>query len=86
MRAELFFGMTKLVTSLKVAALVSVLGAVVLAAEHRLDAAPEQAVGRANVAAVDSNADRGGEQAQADYFPANLGVASGPVVELPPTD
>jgi len=84
MRAELFFGMTKVVTSLKVAALVSVLGAVVLAAEHRLEAAPDHPVGRATVVAPDSKADRGGEQAQADYFPANLPTTSGPVAEPPP--
>lgn len=86
MRAELFFGMTKVVTSLKVAALVSVLGAVVLAAEHRLEAAPDQMVVRASVAAADSKADRGGEQARADYFPANLAAPSGPTAEQPPTN
>ena len=79
-------GWTKFVTSLKVAALASVLGAVVLAAEQHLatEAAPDQTGARATVAAPDYKADRGAEQAAADYFPAHLPAPSGPVSEQPP--
>jgi len=85
MRSELFSGMTKIITALKVAALVSVLGAVVLAAEHRLGAAPEPTDGRPPMAAPDSKADRGGGQAKDDYFRSHFPVPSDRVAERPPT-
>jgi len=85
MRTESFFGMRRVVRSLKVAALVSLLGAVVLAAEHRLEVAPDQTIARPAVAVPDSKADRGGEQAVAEYFPANFATPSGPVADQSPT-
>jgi hypothetical protein len=80
-------GLTKFVTSLKVAALASVLGAVVLAAEHRFDMqlAPDQTGAGVAAASADSKADRGAQQAPADYFPAHFPTPSGPVSEQPPT-
>jgi len=80
-------GFTKFVTSLKVAALASVLGAVVLAAEHRfaVEAPPDQAGALPAAAAVDSKADPATQQAAADYFPAQFPPPSGPVSEPPPS-
>ena len=80
-----FSDMTRLVTSLKVAAFVSILGAVVLAAEHRLEVAPDPTIARPTVSAPDSKAKRGSEQAPADYFPAHFPPPSGPVAEQPST-
>jgi len=79
-------GLTKFVTSLKVAALASVLGAVVLAAEHRFvaEATPDQTGTRPAAAAPDSNADRGVQKAPDDYFPAHFPAPSGPASEQPP--
>ena len=85
MLSKSFSGMTGVVTSLKVAALVSVLGAVVLAAEHRLEVAPEPTIARPTVASPASKAERGTEQAPADYFPAHFPPPSGPVAEQPST-
>ena len=80
-----FWGMAGIATSLKVAALVSVLGAVVLAAEHRLEVAPDPTIARPTVASPAANAERGTEQAAADYFPAHFPPPSGPVAEQPST-
>jgi hypothetical protein len=85
MLSKSFSGMAGVVTSLKVAALVSVLGAVVLAAEHRLEVAPDPTIARQTVASPDSTAERGAEQALADYFPAHFPPPSGPVAEQPST-
>ena len=85
MRTESFFGMNRVIRSLKVAALVSVLGAVLLAAEHRLEVAPGQTVARPTVAVPDSKVDHGVEQAVANYFPANFAAQSGPVADQSPT-
>ena len=87
MLTEHSLGFTKFVTSLKVAALASVLGAVVLAAEHRfaVEVPPDQAGARAAAAAVDSKADPANQQAAADYFPAQFPPPSGPVSEPPPS-
>lgn len=81
MLSKSFSGMARFVTSLKVAALVSVLAAVVLAAEHRLEVAPDPTIARPTVASPDSRA----EQAPADYFPAHFSPPSGPVAEQPST-
>jgi hypothetical protein len=85
MLSKSFSGMAGVVTSLKVAALVSALGAVVLAAEHRLEVAPEPTIARQTVASPDSKAERGREQAPADYFPAHFPPPSGQVAERPST-
>ncbi len=85
MLSKSFSGMTRVVMSLKVAALVSVLGAVVLAAEHRLDVAPDAAIARPTIASPDSRGERATEQAPADYFPAHFPPPSGPVAEQPST-
>ena len=81
MLSKPFSGMARVVTSLKVAALASVLGAVVLAAEHRLEVAPDPTIARPTVASTDSKTERGTEQAPADYFPAHFPPPSGPVAE-----
>ena len=80
-------GLTKFVTSLKVAALASVLGAVVLAAEHRLasDVAPDQTPERPTATSLDSKADHDALAAAGDYFPAHFPAPSGPDSEQPPT-
>jgi hypothetical protein len=83
MLSRSFSGMAGVVTSLKVAALVSVLGAVVLAAEHRLEVAPNATIARQTVAFPDAKAERGAEQAPVDYFPAHFPPPSGPVAEQP---
>lgn len=78
--------LSKVVTSLKVAALVSILGAVVLAAEHRLDSRiyPEQIAAAAT--AVSGNAPAAsGRQDSDDYFPAHFPAPSGSVADQPPT-
>ncbi|HEV2976730.1 MAG TPA: hypothetical protein VG425_04015 [Casimicrobiaceae bacterium] len=85
MLSKSFSSMTGVVTSLKVAALVSVLGAVVLAAEHRLEVAHEPTIARPTVTSPESKAERGAEQAPADYFPAHFPPPSGPVAEQPST-
>jgi hypothetical protein len=79
-------GMNRVVTSLKVAALVTVLGAVVLAAEQQLTTAvpPEQAAVGASATPQKSTPDRDTGQAS-DYLPAQLLTPSGPVADLPPT-
>ena len=65
---------TKIVTALKVAALVTVLGTVVLAAEQRLAAVPhEQTIAAASVMAHPAAApDVTAQQAAIDYFPARF--------------
>lgn len=77
---------TKFVTSLKVAALASVLGAVVLAAEHRLatEPAPDQTQTGLAAASPGPNADYRAQLAP-DYFPAQFPAPSGPVSDQPPT-
>jgi hypothetical protein len=87
MLTESSSGMTKVVTSLKVAALVSILGAVVLAAEHQLPATtpPEQTAPSVRVTPLDGKTDSAAQQAPGDYFPAHFPAPSGPVAEQPPT-
>jgi hypothetical protein len=84
MLTESSSGMTKVVTSLKVAALVSILGAVVLAAEHKLDTAvaPEQTAASA-ITAPQRSANSGALPAASDYFPAQFPAPSGPVADQP---
>jgi hypothetical protein len=78
----------RIVTSLKVAALVTVLGSLVLAAEERLAAqiSPEQSVTVATAPAIPaSTADLVGQQAPTDYFPARFPAPSGQAADQPPT-
>lgn len=79
--------LTKLVTSLKVAALVTVLGSVVLAVEQRMATAvtPEPTSTTAPSASPVSSADGAAVQAASDYFPAHFAAPSAPVAEQPPT-
>jgi hypothetical protein len=79
-------GLTRVVTSLKVAALVVVLGSVVLAAEQRkaTDTAPGNTVA-AVVAPAQSAPGSVAQAAAAAYFPAQFAAPSGPVEEQPPT-
>jgi hypothetical protein len=76
----------RIVTSLKVAALVTVLGSLVLAAEQRLATpiSPEQSVATAPALPA-STADSAGQQAAIDYFPARFPAPSSEAAELPPT-
>ena len=81
-------GSTKIITALKVAALVTVLGSVVFAAEHRLvGAVPhEQTIATATVAAHQaSRADGTAQQAAIDYFPARFAAPTGEPSEPLPT-
>jgi hypothetical protein len=84
----------RVITSLKVAALVTVLGTVVLAAERQLatevspqeivvtDLAPARAASPASSAAA---APAAGEQASADYLPALIPEPRGEPAQVPPT-
>jgi hypothetical protein len=87
MLTEYSSGMTKVVTSLKVAALVSVLGAVVLAAEHQLATAvpPEQTAASVSATPRDGKAGSGAQPAASDYFPAQFPAPSAPVADQPAT-
>jgi hypothetical protein len=74
--------LSKIITSLKVAALVTVLGTVVIAAEQRLTAASTAHT----VAASSPVAPATGAQAAVPYyFPAQFPAPKGEVEELPPT-
>jgi hypothetical protein len=79
---------TKIVTALKVAALVTVLSTVVLAAEHRLvTAVPhEQIVASESATAHPAGApDVTAQQAAIDYFPARFPAPTGEPAEPMPT-
>ena len=82
---------SRIVTSLKVAALVTVLGSLVLAAEQRLatqtsEISVAQTVATQTVPAIPaSTADNVGQRATIDYFPARFPAPSGPAAEQPPT-
>ena len=81
-------GSTKIITALKVAALVTVLGSVVFAAEHRLaGVAPhEQTIAAAIVTAHQAFAADGAAQpAPIDYFPARFPAPTGEPSEPMPT-
>ena len=85
---ETHSGSTKIVTALKIAALVTVLGSVVFAAEHRLvSAVPhEQTIAAATVAAHQASAADGAAQpAPIDYFPARFPAPTGEPSEPMPT-
>ena len=70
----------KLITSLKVAALVTILGTVVLAAEQRWAApAPYEQTIATQTAAPDA------QQAAVDYFPARFPAPAGQPAEPMPT-
>ena len=75
---------TKVATSLKVAALVTVLGSIVLAATPRMhtDAPSEGSVAASKVEAAPADSNRA---TSSDYFPAQFAAPSGPVAEQPPT-
>jgi len=80
-------GSTKIVTALKVAALVTVLGSVVFAAEHRLASVVphEQTIAAATVTAHQASADGAAQQAPIDYFPARFPAPTGEPSEPMPT-
>lgn len=77
---------SRLITSLKVAAVVSVLGTVVLAAEHRLASAVphERTIAAATTYAAPA-ADRTAQQATTDYFPARFPAPTGEPSEPAPS-
>jgi hypothetical protein len=79
---------TKIVTALKVAAVVTVLGTVVLAAEQRLvTAVPhEQTIAAGTAMAHQAPAPDGtAQQAATDYFPARFPAPTGQPGEPTPT-
>ena len=79
---------TKIVTALKVAALVTVLSTVVLAAEHRLvTAVPHEQIVAAESATAHSTAalDVTAQQPAIDYFPARFPAPTGEPAEPMPT-
>jgi len=81
-------GSTKIITALKVAALVTVLGSVVFAAEHRLAGVVphEQTIAAAIVTAHQASAADGAAQpAPIDYFPARFPAPTGEPSEPMPT-
>ncbi len=73
---------TKIVTALKVAALVTVLGSVVFAAEHRLASAVAH---EQTVAAVTAQQASTVDAAATDYFPARFPAPTGEPSEPAPT-
>jgi len=86
MRNETPSGSTKIVTALKIAALVTVLGSVVFAAEHRLvSAVPHEQTLAAATVAAQASADGTAQQAATDYFPARFPAPTGEPSELLPT-
>jgi hypothetical protein len=78
---------SRIVTSLKVAALVTVLGSLVLAAEERMATpiSPEQSVPVATAPAVPASPADRSEWAATEYFPARFPAPSGEAAALPPT-
>jgi hypothetical protein len=77
---------SKIVTALKVAALVTVLGTVVIAAEQRLaTAVPHEQTIAAATAHQSSAPDGTAQQAATDYFPARFPAPTGEPSEQPPT-
>jgi len=78
-------GSTKIVTALKIAALVTVLGSVVFAAEHRLVSAVPHEQTIATFAAPAPAADGTAQQAAIDYFPARFPAPTGEPSEPLPT-
>jgi hypothetical protein len=75
--------LSKIITSLKVAALVMVLGTVVIAAEQRIAAVPAAKT----VAAVTSQPASGSatQPVTSDYFPAQFPAPTGEISEPAPT-
>lgn len=80
-------GLARFVTSLKVAALVVVLGSVVLAAEQRLATVdlPGQPIAAGTAPASRAAPDGGAQPTATDYFPARFPAPSGTDAEQPPT-
>lgn len=77
---------TKIVTALKVAAVVTVLGTVVLAAEQRLvTAVPHEQTTAAENAHQAPASDGTAQQAATDYFPARFPAPTGQPAEPMPT-
>ena len=73
-------GSTKIITALKVAALVTVLGSVVFAAEHRwANVVPQEQTIVAQTPAPDA------QQPAIDYFPARFPAPTGQPAEPMPT-
>ncbi len=79
-------GSTKIITALKIAAVVTVLGSVVFAAEHRLaSAVPHEQTVAAVTAQKAPAADGTAQQAATDYFPARFPAPTGEPSEPAPT-
>jgi hypothetical protein len=77
---------SRLITSLKVAAVVTVLGTVVLAAEQRLaNAVPHEQTIAAATARQAPTPDGAAQQAAIDYFPARFPAPTGQPAEPMPT-
>ena len=74
--------LSRIITSLKVAALVTVLGTGIIAAEQRLTAASALHTVAASSQVAPANS---GEPAVPYYFPAQFPAPQGEVEELPPT-
>jgi hypothetical protein len=81
-------GWNKIVTPLKVAALVTMLGSVVLLAEQRIAtpvAAGQPVAAETAPAPQAAIRDRAAQPGPTDYFPAHFSAPSGPVADQPPT-
>ena len=77
---------TKIVTALKVAALVTVLGTVVIAAEQRfVTATPHEQTVAAIATAHQAPASGTAQQAATEYFPARFPAPTGEPAEPMPT-
>jgi hypothetical protein len=79
---------TKIVMALKVAALVTVLGTVILAAEQRLaTAVPHEQITAAEITTAQQApaSDGTAQQAATDYFPARFPAPTGQPAEPMPT-
>jgi hypothetical protein len=78
-------GSTKIITALKIAAVVTVLGSVVFATEHRLASAVPHEQTVAAITAQAYAADGTAQQAATDYFPARFPAPTGEPSEPAPT-
>lgn len=86
MLAESPSGLSRAVTSLKVAAVVAILGSVVLAAEqHKGTEILAEPTAAAQTAPASQQSPGSGAAEEAADFPAHFPAPSGPVAELPPT-
>jgi hypothetical protein len=74
--------LSKIITSLKVAALATVLGTVVIAAEHRLVSPAQTVAGATSQAVAQGNS---APPVTSDYFPAQFPAPKGEPSEPAPT-